>query len=116
MVTKMNAKAKIKTKTVIKAKKSTRKPTVKTKAKMSIKALKKATTRPMPNIKARKAEIVKRVTFTTQEFKKVQQMLAANDCQNLKEWITKRISEQKLQPQSLEQKLSKKNNIPANQT
>ena len=72
----MKAKAKIKTKTVIKAK--------------------KATTKPMPKIKARKAEIVKRVTFTTQEFKKVQQMLAANDCQNLKEWITKRISEQKL--------------------
>ncbi len=95
----MKAKAKIKIKTVIKAKKATRK--------MSIKALKKATTKPMPKIKARKAEIVKRVTFTTQEFKKVQQMLAANDCQNLKEWITKRISEQKL---------SEKNNTPANQT
>ena len=112
----MKAKAKIKTKTVIKVKKATSKPTVKTKAKMPIKALKKETTKPMPKIKARKAAIVKRVTFTTQEFKKVQQMLAANDCQNLKEWIIKRISEQKLQQQPLEQNSLEKNNTSVNQT
>ena len=112
----MKAKAKIKTKAVIKAKKATRKPTVKTKAKISIRASKKETTKTMPKIKVRKAEIVKRVTFTTQEFKKVQQMLATNDCQNLKEWIIQRISEQKLQPQPLDQKSPEKNNTPANQT
>ena len=81
MVTKITPKTKFKTKPVTKA-------TVKTKPKMPIKTLKKKTV---------KATIVKRVTFTAQEFKKVQQMLTTNDCQTLKEWITKRISEQKLQ-------------------
>ena len=37
-------------------------------------------------------------------------MLAANDCQNLKEWIIQRMSESKLQQQLLEQKSSEKNN------
>ena len=60
------------------------KVTVKTKSKMPIKALKNKTT---------KANIVKRVTFTVQEFKKIQLMLTNNDCKTLKEWITKRISE-----------------------
>ncbi len=68
------------------------KPTIKTKPKMPIKTLKKKTT---------KVTIVKRVTFTAQEFKSVQQMLTANDCQTLKEWITKIISEHKLQQPSV---------------
>ena len=92
MVTKVTPKTKFKTKPVIKAKKITTKPvtksTIKTKPKMPTKTLKKKTA---------KATIVKRVTFTAQEFKEIQQMLTTNDCQTLKEWITKRISEQKLQ-------------------
>jgi len=88
---------KIKTKSKLKAKKFTVRPTIKTKAKMPVKALNKKITKSNSKMKARKAEIVKRVTFTAQEFKAVQQMLTANDCQSLKEWITKRISDHKLQ-------------------
>ena len=80
MVNKMKAKSKNKTQSIVKAK-----------AKMPIKAAR---------VIIKKSAIVKRITFTTQEFKSVQQMLTANDCQTLKEWITKRIADHKLQQPS----------------
>ena len=54
----------------------------------------KSTHRTSPKIKARNTIVSKRVTFTPAEFKEVQKMLTANDCQTLKEWIVKRIGEQ----------------------
>ena len=100
MAAKNTPKSKLKTKPVIKAKtkkaiaKTANKATVKNKSKAPVKALKKTTAKTKAT--PRKATIVKRVTFTTQEFKDVQQMLAASNCQNLKEWITKKMAEQKL--------------------
>ena len=77
------------------------KPIVKAKAKMPIKAANKRTAKSsIKKTTTKKPTIVKRVTFTSQEFKAVQQMLTDNDCQTLKEWITKRISERKLQQPS----------------
>jgi len=81
-------------------------PKSKTKFKITVKAKPRTSTKTLSKkamqseTPTRKSAIVKRVTFTIQEFKEVQQMLAANDCQNLKSWITKRISEQKLQQPS----------------
>ena len=85
MVNKMKAKSKNKTKSIVKAK-----------AKMPIKAASKRAAK----VIIKKSAIVKRITFTTQEFKSVQQMLTANDCQTLKEWITKRIADHILQQPS----------------
>jgi len=83
----MKVKSKSKTKLIVKAK-----------AKMPLKASNKRTAKSsIKKTTIRKSAIVKRVTFTSQEFKAVQQMLTVNDCQTLKEWIIKRISEHKLQ-------------------
>jgi len=79
----------------------------KTKFKVTVKAKPKAPTKALSKKAAksktptRKPAIVKRVTFTAQEFKSVQQMLTANDCQTLKEWINKKTSEHKLQQSSV---------------
>jgi len=58
------------------------------------KIIAKSTPRTKPKIKARNTIVSKRVNFTSTEFKEVQKILTANDCQTLKEWIVKRIGEQ----------------------
>ena len=90
MANKMKVKSKGKTKSTVKAK-----------AKMPTKAPNKRTAKSsIKKTTPRKTAIVKRITFTTQEFKLVQQMLTDNACQTLKEWVNKKISEHKLQQSS----------------
>ena len=78
-------------------------PKSKTKFKVTVKAKPRAPTKAVSKkvmqskMPTKKLTIVKRITFTAKEFKEVQQMLTTNDCQTLKEWITKIISEHKLQ-------------------